>query len=1364
MKVKELQKMVNVAWSPAEQCPIMLAAGTAAQQLDASFSTSASLELYSINLADPSYDLELKGTQSSPHRFHKLIWSPLVTSGAAEQSASPSGLITGGCESGVLQVYNVAQLVAGQNALVAQQDKHQGAVRSLDYNPFQHNLVASGASESEIFIWDLNNTAVPMSPGAKVTPFEDVQGLAWNRQVQHILASVFPSRCVIWDLRKNEPIIKLSDTQSRIRWRVAQWHPEVATQLWLASEEDQSPTVQLWDLRYATAPAKTFHIHQRGMLGLTWCPKDHDLVASCGKDNRIICWNQNTEDPNGEILSELATTNQWNFDVAWCPGNPALIAGSSFDGNVTIYSIHGGVHQQVQTSNKIADSFPGMEHIGHEPTQQVSGQQSQTVSNDLKRPPRWMHRPVGVCFGFGGKLVTFNGTSRTVTVNQVVTDAELVERSNQLEQALAEGNFVDYCRQKADQANDQHSRFLWYFLKANFEDDPHSEMLNLLGYETNDITAKFKKYVVESVNGEEANPVDGLSDQMAGLSRNNSTETETSTDESTDLSITDNNAVFDAIAATGKQLNGTEEPQQRNGREGAEQVSYKIHTGQDKEGLICEALLTGNLEAAVELCMQTGKTSEALILAMNGGSDLLAKVQYRYLRNSENYLSNIISALVTSDWTGVVTQCTIDSWKEALVAAITHCRHQLPLLCEQLGQRLQFETGSNLELARNAILCYICAGSPERLVEAWNLAKGDAAGEEELDRNNNCNRDLQELVEVAMLLQKALEKQGRAVQATGKLAELLSQYARLLAAQGSLPSALTYVGSSTDPELAELRERLYYALGHKSQAAPVASGAGRMRGGHQAEQQPPYNPMFPTIGQAAKMKAYQQQPVPPAAAPPTLASSTQPAWNTAPFQPPPVGQPMAPPVNAAPLLSSKPPVGPPPPASSDPSQPPRPSSVSSQSAGTAPVLSRSKYVLDPSVTSGPTYGQQNANFYNPPSYQQPGIGQAPGAGPFNAGPIVSQPSSFYNPSQQPPPAPAAAGQPPQSNNFKPFTPAPLVQTSSFMPPLDGSQQQPPQHNANYGYPPQAGLPPPPMAGGNFQRNPTPPPGWNDPPAVKGHSRPQYCEQYEMSAVHAGTRRWRRIIDSHANEHSNRSSPQPKAEPSMVAPIMSPLPTGLAPSNGYQDPNSNYIQGGAVAAPTYMTPQPAPPGGMFNPAAVAPSGAPINYQNFHQNPMGGGYQQQGAPPTTGGGGVYYPGQTQSDAFQAPSQAAPTANVPEPPKAKAPLPEQYVFMQTVFEELKRQCVEAAGNPQTKRKLEDVSKRLESLYDLLRENRLSQNTLNSLSQLVGLIQAGDYANGIGLHTQMVSGPDFAQIASFMPGIKVLLQSAMQLQVYLR
>ena len=37
MKVKEVNRTANIAWSPAPQYPIYLAAGTAAQQLDATF-------------------------------------------------------------------------------------------------------------------------------------------------------------------------------------------------------------------------------------------------------------------------------------------------------------------------------------------------------------------------------------------------------------------------------------------------------------------------------------------------------------------------------------------------------------------------------------------------------------------------------------------------------------------------------------------------------------------------------------------------------------------------------------------------------------------------------------------------------------------------------------------------------------------------------------------------------------------------------------------------------------------------------------------------------------------------------------------------------------------------------------------------------------------------------------------------------------------------------------------------------------------------------------------------------------------------------------------------------------------------------
>lgn len=141
---------------------------------------------------------------------------------------------------------------------------------------------------------------------------------------------------------------------------------------------------------------QTMQIHQRGILGLTWCLQDTDLMVSCGKDNKILCWNPNTEQAGDEILSEIASTVQWYSDVQWCPRNPALIASSSLDGNVSVYSVNGGAQQQVQTTNKIADSFPGMDSIAQAP---APSNTSHVVYSDLKRPAKWFRKPIGAKFG-----------------------------------------------------------------------------------------------------------------------------------------------------------------------------------------------------------------------------------------------------------------------------------------------------------------------------------------------------------------------------------------------------------------------------------------------------------------------------------------------------------------------------------------------------------------------------------------------------------------------------------------------------------------------------------------------------------------------------------------------------------------------------------------------------------------------------------------------------------------------------------------------------------------------------------------------------------------------------------------------------
>lgn len=73
MKFKEIESTSNVVWSPQSFYPVMLATGSAAQHVDSSFSSSATLELYSLNLNDPGYEMEQKASISSEHKYVNIV-------------------------------------------------------------------------------------------------------------------------------------------------------------------------------------------------------------------------------------------------------------------------------------------------------------------------------------------------------------------------------------------------------------------------------------------------------------------------------------------------------------------------------------------------------------------------------------------------------------------------------------------------------------------------------------------------------------------------------------------------------------------------------------------------------------------------------------------------------------------------------------------------------------------------------------------------------------------------------------------------------------------------------------------------------------------------------------------------------------------------------------------------------------------------------------------------------------------------------------------------------------------------------------------------------------------------------------------
>ncbi|KAM6177150.1 protein transport protein Sec31A isoform 13-T16 [Erethizon dorsatum] len=791
MKLKEVDRTAMQAWSPAQNHPIYLATGTSAQQLDATFSTSASLEVFELDLSDPSLDMKSCATFSSSQRYHKLIWGPHKV----DSKGDISGVLIAGGENGNIILYDPSKIIAGdKEVVIAQNDKHTGPVRALDVNIFQTNLVASGANESEIYIWDLNNFATPMTPGAKTQPPEDTSCIAWNRQVQHILASASPSgRATVWDLRKNEPIIKVSDHSNRMHCSGLAWHPDVATQMVLASEDDRLPVIQMWDLRFATSPLRVLENHARGILAIAWSMADPELLLSCGKDAKILCSNPNT----GEVLYELPTNTQWCFDIQWCPRNPAVLSAASFDGRISVYSVMGGSTDGLRQKqvDKLSSSFGNLDPFGTGqplPPLQIPQQAGQhAIVLPLKKPPKWIRRPVGASFSFGGKLVTFEGVKvqspqgaeqqqqhHHVFISQVVTEKEFLSRSDQLQQVLQSQGFVSYCQKKIDASQTEFEKNVWSFLKVNFEDDSRGKYLELLGYRKEDLGKKIALAL---------NKVDGSNVALKDFDQVAQSDGEES-------------------PAAEEQLLGERIKEEKQESEFLPSAggTFNISVSGDIDGLITQALLMGNFESAVDLCLHDNRMADAIILAIAGGQELLARTQKKYFAKSQSKITRLITAVVTKNWKEIVESCDLKNWREALAAVLTYAKpDEFPSLCDLLGTRLESEGDSILQT--QACLCYICAGNVEKLVACWTKAQ-----------DGSSPLSLQDLIEKVVILRKAVQlAQTMDTNTVGVLlAEKMSQYANLLAAQGSIAAALAFLPDNTNqPNIVQLRDRLCRAQG-----------------------------------------------------------------------------------------------------------------------------------------------------------------------------------------------------------------------------------------------------------------------------------------------------------------------------------------------------------------------------------------------------------------------------------------------------------------------------------------------------------------------------------------------------------------------
>lgn len=294
--------------------------------------------------------------------------------------------------------------------------------------------------------------------------------------------------------------------------------------------------------------------------------------------------------------------------------------------------------------------------------------------------------------------------------------------------------------------------------------------------------------------------------------------------------------------------------------------TFKIYPSDESEvdNLITRALVLGDFQSAVSLCLSSERFADAILLAVRGGPELLAKTQKTYFeRRTESlpYL-RLFQSIVSDDLTDVVQNADLTEWQEIFVVLCTFAKaDEFNNLAEQLGQRLEHQyrvaagsEDSNVarqgkDHRRNAMLCFLAAKKLERVVTIW--ADEMREEEESLQAASSASsrytahaQALQSFVEKVTIFQGATDyidndfaspTESEAVAESGARSYKLSilyeryfEYADLLATQGLVNAAAKYVqltpadfrleGTSADPNAA--RERF---LAIASVSAPATT-------------------------------------------------------------------------------------------------------------------------------------------------------------------------------------------------------------------------------------------------------------------------------------------------------------------------------------------------------------------------------------------------------------------------------------------------------------------------------------------------------------------------------------------------------------
>jgi protein transport protein SEC31 len=717
-------------------------------------------------------------------------------------------------------MWDADKLLAGEESNVVSSSKqHSGAIKALQFNPKHSNLIATGGAKGELYITDLNDVSSPTRLGIVAARADDIDCLDWNKKVAHIMVSGSSGGFVtVWDMKTKKESLTLNNMGRRAVSAVA-WDPEKPTRLMTAVPLEQEPLILVWDLRNANAPERTLRGHDSGILSLSWCAQDSDLLLSCGKDNRTICWNPQT----GEAYGDFPVVTNWTFQTRWNPQNPNLFATASFDGRVSVQTLQNTNTGATEESTQ-GQALDGADFFSKAQTQ------PQISSFSLAKAPKWLERPIGASFGFGGRIVSVRpsepGKSRAsqIQILKFEVDSDIGASTDTFEQALNSGSLNSVCESRMAEANEE-EKADWKVIQTLVAPNPRKELVDYLGFseteEAADGVAELKTTDKEVKSEQWFNQTDEGADQVAemaelkiadkegesiGLKVNGAPSKGHKRFSSMFESTPDGDFLSELAATKGTKTNNP----------------FQIYTGSESESdrRLTRALMLGQFDKALDICLSEDKMADAVMIAICGGESCIQKAQEAYFSKQSggpNYLRLLASVVGKNLW-DVVHNADLENWKEILATLCTFAdEKEFPDLCEALGDRLEEQSMSQ----RDACLCFLAGSKLQKVVSVWlnELHEQEAAGAAQATDGSAFSlhaKGLQGFIEKVTIFRNATNFQDTELTKTAewKLHSLYSkylEYADIASSHGQLSAAERYLdlvpASFPDAEVARSRIR-----------------------------------------------------------------------------------------------------------------------------------------------------------------------------------------------------------------------------------------------------------------------------------------------------------------------------------------------------------------------------------------------------------------------------------------------------------------------------------------------------------------------------------------------------------------------------